>query len=206
MIRWRKRCRLFTVRRESPSVATNRSRVLVIDDDPLFRSLITSMLRRDYFVSVASDGAEGYYKALEHPPQLAVIDVQMPGWDGLRTVQAFRAHQALARVPVMMLTSDAARQTVVAAIESGANEYVIKTTLSRDELLKKARRLVNLDPSRVSAGLGASTEGAAASAPAAEAANRPAAAQDSVAAEESDLTPPSRGEAAELQALMDNWE
>ena len=55
----------------------NRARVLVIDDDPLFRSLITSILRRDFLVSVAADGSEGYYKAIEHPPQLAIIDVQM---------------------------------------------------------------------------------------------------------------------------------
>lgn len=185
-------------------MATNRSRVLVIDDDPLFRSLITSMLRRDFFVSVASDGAEGYYKALEHPPQLAVIDIQMPGWDGLRTVQAFRAHQALARVPVMMLTSDAARQTVVAAIESGANEYVIKTTLSREELLKKARRLVNLDPSRI-APVPVASAGAAEGAPAAADAAAPPAAGEA-AADELEPAPPAGSEAAELQAMMDNWE
>jgi DNA-binding response OmpR family regulator len=107
------------------------------------------MLRRDYFVSVAGDGSEGYYKALEHPPQLAIIDVQMPGWDGLRTLQTIRAHQALAKVPVMMMTSDASRQTVIAAIQCGANDYVIKTTLSREELLKKTKRLVNLSPERV---------------------------------------------------------
>src|SRR5262245_13194814 len=124
----------------------NRARVLVIDDDPLFRSLITSILRRDFLVSVAADGSEGYYKAIEHPPQLAIIDVQMPGWDGLRTLQAIRAHQALAKVPVMMLTSDASRQTVMAAIQCGANDYVIKTTLSREELLKKTRRLANVVP------------------------------------------------------------
>src|SRR5262245_59734422 len=126
----------------------NRARVLVIDDDPLFRSMITSILRRDFLVSVAAEGADAYYKAIEHPPQLAIIDVQMPGWDGLRTLQSFRAHQALATVPVMMLTSDASRQTVVAAIQGGANDYVIKTTLSRDELLKKTRRLVHLGPLR----------------------------------------------------------
>ncbi len=185
-------------------MSTNRSRVLVIDDDPLFRSLITSMLRKDFFVCVASDGAEGYYKALEHPPQLAVIDIQMPGWDGLRTVQAFRAHQALARVPVMMLTSDAARQTVVAAIESGANEYVIKTTLSREELLKKARRLVDLDPARVSGGPPTAPAGSEIEAPAVGD-SAPPEAHDADSAE---LEAASLGgrEAAELQALMDNWE
>src|SRR5262245_11193434 len=99
----------------------NRARVLVIDDDPLFRSLMTSSVRGDVLRPVAAGGSEVYYKGSEHPPQLAIIDVQMPGWDGLRTLQAIRAHQALAKVPVMMLTSDASRQTVIAAIQCGAN-------------------------------------------------------------------------------------
>jgi DNA-binding response OmpR family regulator len=180
----------------------NRARVLVIDDDPLFRSLITSILRRDFLVSVAADGSEGYYKAIEHPPQLAIIDVQMPGWDGLRTLQAIRAHQALAKVPVMMLTSDASRQTVVAAIQCGANDYVIKTTLSREELLKKTRRLANVDPVHDDSTNGDSPDlesaslvtepGAENSAPQAPAAADPAHDVDN--------------EAAALQALIDNWE
>ena len=66
-----------------------RARILVIDDDPLFRSLIVSLLRKQYYVSVASNGSEGFYKALEQPPELAIIDVQMPVWDGLKTLRAF---------------------------------------------------------------------------------------------------------------------
>src|SRR5260221_14142635 len=119
-----------------------KARILVIDDDPLFRSLIMSMLRSDYLATVATDGIDGYQKAREHPPQLAIIDVQMPGWDGLRTLQALRSHRDLTKLPVMMLTSDATRQTVLATIQAGANDYVIKTTLVRDELLKKVGRLV----------------------------------------------------------------
>ncbi|HUQ69966.1 MAG TPA: response regulator, partial [Planctomycetaceae bacterium] len=120
-----------------------RSRVIVIDDDPLFRNLIVSMLRKDFFVSVASEGSEGYYKAIEHPPDVAVIDVQMPGWDGLKTLKAFRAHQLLSPTMVMMLTGDASRETVVAAIQGGAHDYVIKTKFSREEFLSKLQRLLS---------------------------------------------------------------
>ncbi len=122
----------------------NRHRILVIDDDPLFRSLIMSILGKEYSVSVASEGSEGYYKAIEHPPRLIIVDVLMPGWDGLRTVEAIRAHQDLAHIPIMILTSDASRETVVAAIERGANDYVLKTTLTRENLLKKTRQLTEL--------------------------------------------------------------
>src|SRR5579872_3095892 len=124
-----------------------RAQILVIDDDPLFRSLMTSFLRRDFLVMVAGDGKEGLYKASKHVPQLAIIDVQMPGWDGLRTLHAMRSNPDLPRFPVMMLTGDASRQTVSAAIQAGADDYLIKTSLSRDELLKKVCRLLNVDGS-----------------------------------------------------------
>lgn len=121
----------------------NRPRILVIDDDPMFRNLIAMLLRKDYFVAVASDGSEGFHKALGHPPTVAIIDVQMPEWDGLTTLKAFRSHPILCRTQTMMLTSDASKETVLAAIEAGANDYVIKTSFSKDEFLQKLERLLN---------------------------------------------------------------
>lgn len=120
-----------------------RPRILIIDDDPLFRSLVVSVLRSDFVVAVAADGEEGYYKALEHAPDLAVVDVQMPGWDGLRTLKTFRSQPSLANVPVVMLTSDASKDTVLAAIQAGANDYVIKVSFSKEEFLSKLNRLLN---------------------------------------------------------------
>lgn len=182
-----------------------RARILVIDDDPLFRSLITSMLRRDFLVSVAAEGSEGYYKALEHPPHLAIIDVQMPGWDGLRTLQAIRAHHILTKVPVMMLTSDASRQTVLAAIQAGANDYVIKTTLSRDELLKKTHRLIAQDVLRAAIGGSEPSEARSEESAADEGVSEQLALSQAASLESANSTEIG-SEAATLQALMDNWE
>jgi CheY-like chemotaxis protein len=121
---------------------SKRARVLVVDDDPLFRSLIVSLLRKDYLVSVSSDGSEGFYKALEHPPDIAIIDIRMPGWDGLRTLRAFRSHPSLNRVKAVMLTSDASKESVLAAIHGGANDYIIKTSFSKAEFYQKLEKLV----------------------------------------------------------------
>lgn len=123
-------------------VATECARVLVIDDDPLFRSLITTLLKKEYSVVVASDGAEGYFKALEQRPDVVVVDVQMPEWDGLQTLKAFRAHPALARIPLVMLTADTSRETILAAIQAGASDYIIKSSFSKEELFQKLRRLI----------------------------------------------------------------
>ncbi|MCC7420035.1 MAG: response regulator [Planctomycetaceae bacterium] len=126
-----------------------RTRVLVIDDEPLFRHLVASMLRRDYAVSMACEGSEGYYKAIEDPPDIALVDVQMPGWDGLKTLKAFRTHPILATVKVVILTGDASKETVLAAIHGGASEYLVKTHLSREMLHTTLEKLV---PTPASAG------------------------------------------------------
>lgn len=120
----------------------SRHRILVVDDDSMFRNLMMGFLRQDYIVSVATDGLDAYQKALSHPPDLAIIDVQMPEWDGVRTLQEFRKHPTLAGIPVMMLTGDATKQTVIAAVQAGASDYVVKTHLVKKDLLSKIETLL----------------------------------------------------------------
>jgi len=118
------------------------TRVLVIDDDPLIRTLLVSTLKKDCLVVAAAEGSEGFQKALELTPDVAVIDVNMPGWDGLKTLEAFRAHPGLKSVKVIMLTADASEQTVTAAIHGGAHDYLIKTNFSKADFYGKLNRLV----------------------------------------------------------------
>ena len=118
------------------------TRVLIIDDDPLIRTLLVSTLRKDCLVAVATEGSEGYLKALELKPDVAVIDVNMPGWDGLKTLETFRSHPELKNVKVIMLTADASKQTVIAAIHGGAHDYIIKTSFSKADFHRKLNRLV----------------------------------------------------------------
>ena len=127
----------------------NRLRILVIDDDPMFRNVIVSLLRKNYIISVASDGKSGFDKAQLHRPDLVIIDYQMPGWDGLRTLRAFRNDLRFQSVKTMMLTSDATKETVLAAIEAGADSYIIKTTFNKDDFLAKIEQ--HLSPTIVRA-------------------------------------------------------
>lgn len=120
----------------------SNTRVLVIDDDPLFRNLVLSLLRKEYFVSVAKNGAEGFDKAKKYPPDVAIIDVQMPEWDGLQTLKAFRSHPTLSNTIIIMLTSDASKGTVLAAIKEGANDYIIKQSFTKAELQGKVQKFV----------------------------------------------------------------
>lgn len=131
------------------SESTARRRILAIDDDPQIRSLLIAFLRRDYVIAVANDGLEGFSKATEFPPDVAIIDIQMPGWDGLTTLEKFRSDPRLKHVRIIMLTADASRQTVMAAISLGADDYIVKTSLTRQDLQSKIERVARRKTSSV---------------------------------------------------------
>lgn len=120
----------------------NQPRIIVIDDDPLFRSLLTSVLKKNYEVEAFKDGSEGFYHASENPPDAAIIDVNMPGWDGLKTLRAFRAHHLTAECPIIMLTGDTSRETIMQSISGGADEYVVKSSFCRREFAQKLSRVL----------------------------------------------------------------
>ncbi|MFN0198033.1 MAG: response regulator [Planctomycetaceae bacterium] len=119
-----------------------RQHILVVDDDPLFRNLMTTILGKEFHVTVASEGSEGFHKAVENPPHLAILDLQMPGWDGLRTLKALKSHPSLNQLKIVIMTSDSTRKMVLEAIKSGAHDYIIKTSFRREEFLSKLQRLL----------------------------------------------------------------
>ncbi|MDA0835888.1 MAG: response regulator [Planctomycetota bacterium] len=119
-----------------------RPHILVIDDDPLFRTLMMSILGREFIVAVSSEGSEGFQLAIDNPPDIVIIDLLMPGWDGMRTLQAIKSHPSLNQVKVVIMTSVATRKSVLEAIQSGANDYIIKASFRREEFLAKLLRLL----------------------------------------------------------------
>jgi CheY-like chemotaxis protein len=128
--------------RLSPSMS--RSRLLVADDDSLFRAYLATVLRKEFIVALAGDGNEAVLKATEHPPDCALIDVQMPGMDGLQTLRAFRAHPVLRKVPVIILSADNSRSTVMSAISGGAADYLVKGNFEDAALVSRVKRAVQL--------------------------------------------------------------
>jgi len=114
-----------------------RPRLLAIDDDQDFRKWLAHVLRSRFFVLEAADGCEGYSRAIKAVPDIILLDQQMEGWDGVSTLQRMRQHPKLKYVPVLMLTADAHRETVVEAIEAGVVDYVLKTTVSPPMLIDK---------------------------------------------------------------------
>jgi two-component system, sensor histidine kinase and response regulator len=121
----------------------SRTRVLIVDDDPTFRSLLVAALRRDHLVSVAVSGEEAFGKAIEWNPDAIILDQEMgDGWNGVETLQKFRQHFLLKTVPVIMCTADNSRATVLCSLEADASDYVVKSSFSADVVIAKVARAV----------------------------------------------------------------
>lgn len=108
----------------------DRQRVLVIDDDPNVSEVVATYLRREgAIVEVRGDGESGLEAALADPPDLVVLDLMLPGLDGL---EVCRRIQALAPVPVVMLTAKGDETERIIGLELGADDYVSKPFSPRE--------------------------------------------------------------------------
>lgn len=113
--------------------------ILVIEDD----DSISDFLRRGltyegYKVSVAQDGATGLRMALDAPPDLVVLDLMLPGIDGLEVCRRLRAADD---VPILILTARGTVSDRIAGLDSGSDDYMVKP-FSVDELLARVRALL----------------------------------------------------------------
>jgi DNA-binding response OmpR family regulator len=117
--------------------------VLVADDDDDILLLVTTRLRRDGFdVIAARNGEEALALAQERKPAVAVLDIGMPGLDGLEVLARIRADEELNGTRVLLLTAKAQESDVRRGYESGADAYVRKP-FSPAELSTRVRALLD---------------------------------------------------------------
>jgi CheY-like chemotaxis protein len=102
-------------------------RVLVIDDEADVRLLYRVNLRHAGFeVLEADDGNRGIEAALEHQPDVVILDLMMPGADGFEVLRVLRAHPDAEEVPVLVLTADARSEDHRRCFQLGADEVITK--------------------------------------------------------------------------------
>ena len=122
--------------------------VLVADDDDDILLLVTTRLKRDGFEVVsAQNGVDALALAEQHRPRVAVLDVGMPGLDGIEVLTAIRAAAELGDTRVLLLTAKAQESDVRRGFESGADAYV-KKPFSPAELAARVRELYDADAVR----------------------------------------------------------
>ncbi|MGO8949887.1 MAG: response regulator transcription factor [Ktedonobacterales bacterium] len=117
-----------------------KAHILIVDDD----QHITGVLRRalayeGYGVEVATRGDEALHKVIEHPPELIVLDIMLPGIDGLEVCRRLRASGN--HVPILMLTAKDSIPDRVSGLDEGADDYLVKP-MELEELLARVRALL----------------------------------------------------------------
>jgi DNA-binding response OmpR family regulator len=112
------------------TVDTPPMKVLVVDDEPMVRDVLARYLEADGFeVAVAADGLEALVAATSHDPDLVLLDLMLPGLDGLEVMRRLRER---ADTPVVLLTAKGEEVDRIVGLELGADDYVTKPFSPRE--------------------------------------------------------------------------
>jgi two-component system, OmpR family, KDP operon response regulator KdpE len=112
------------------------TRVLVVDDEPqILRGLRTNLVARGYEVDTAADGETALELAVRDRPDVVIVDLGLPGIDGIDVIRGLRAWTA---VPIIVLSAREQESEKVAALDAGADDYVTKP-FGMGELLARVR-------------------------------------------------------------------
>ncbi|MDH6132085.1 DNA-binding response OmpR family regulator [Kitasatospora sp. MAA4] len=118
-----------------PTPAPPAARVLVVDDDPTVAEVVAGyLLRAGYAVDRAADGPEALYRAAAGKPDLVVLDLMLPGIDGLEVCRRLRVGGA--GPAVVMLTAKGEESDRILGLELGADDYVTKPFSPRELVLR----------------------------------------------------------------------
>lgn len=122
--------------------ATERFRVVIVEDDPDISRLIEYQLRREgrYDIISTATGEEGL-RACTSDTDLVILDLNLPGLDGLEVCRELRAGEETATVPILMLTARVSEQDRIRGLDIGADDYVTKP-FSVKELVARVRALL----------------------------------------------------------------
>jgi putative nucleotidyltransferase with HDIG domain len=121
-------------------------KILVVDDMAIFREPIATALRLSGYETLsAASGPEALELARSKRPDLILLDIAMPGMDGVTCLRTMRGEPALQHIPVIMLTAVAERDVVRRVVEAGVQGYLLKSHFSLDQLRAQVQKLLRED-------------------------------------------------------------
>ncbi len=116
--------------------------ILIIEDEQTLANNLADKLRAEgYNVSIANDGETGWDKARAEKPNLLVLDIMLPGLDGLSLCRMVRNEASIGRTPIIMLTARGTEVDKIVGLESGADDYIVKP-FGLGEFLARVRALL----------------------------------------------------------------
>jgi DNA-binding response OmpR family regulator len=118
------------------------TKVLIAEDDPDIASLMTLYIEREgWQAHQVTTGEAALAYARTQPVDVAILDIMLPGLDGLDLVRLLRAHESTARLPIIMVTAKADESDRIGGLEIGADDYLTKP-FSPKELIARVRALL----------------------------------------------------------------
>jgi two-component system phosphate regulon response regulator PhoB len=131
-----------------PKAETMKASVLVVEDEEDIRELVSYTLLKDgHQVASVATGEEALALAAVQPPDLIMLDLMLPGVDGLTVCRRLRDNPSTAHVAIIMLTAKGEEGDIVTGLNSGANDYITKP-FSREVLLARVRAVLRNAPVR----------------------------------------------------------
>ena len=122
------------------------SKVLVVDDNPVSRELIREVLEdADLEVLEAENGGEALDKIAQEKPDIVLLDIQLPVYDGYEVLHRVRSELKLDKLPVLALTAYAMREDREKALASGFDAYITKP-IDAAALRIQVKRMLGSDP------------------------------------------------------------
>ena len=119
-----------------------KNHVLIIEDEEDILALLHyNFLRGGYYVDLTTSGEEGLRMAKQLMPDLILLDLMLPGLDGLEVCRQLKADQTTASIPVVMLTAKGEEEDIVKGLEMGADDYVTKP-FSPQVLMARAKSVL----------------------------------------------------------------
>jgi CheY-like chemotaxis protein len=106
---------------------TTDPHILVVDDDPCAADVASTILRRAGFdVVLVGDGESALKVVHEIPPRLILLDLHLPGIDGCEVCRRLKADEVTHHIPVVVISADRTRESVLRALEAGADDFLVK--------------------------------------------------------------------------------
>lgn len=123
-------------------VSATQPCILIVDDEADIRDMVALNLGRQGFrVLQAEDGQQGFTAAVDHQPDLIILDWMMPTLNGIETLRRLRRDERTAKVPVIMLSAKAEVDNKIQGLDSGADDYLAKP-FSPKELLSRIKAVL----------------------------------------------------------------
>ncbi len=119
-----------------------KKKILIVDDDPSLRQLYGFELGKSYEILEAVDGEEGLAKAKIEKPDLILLDIMMPKFDGIAYVSKIKEDADLANIPIIMLTNFGQENLIQQAFNLGVNDYLLKYKITPEEMLEKISQVL----------------------------------------------------------------